>query len=106
MSAKTKTITDSFKRTKQVTSLKQKLPISDVKSSSSKDGSQREQDIAILKQFDLTLEFGPCIGVTRLERWMRAEKHGLNPPKDVKELLDQHINDPEYTDCLWKDYAI
>ncbi|KAL3858332.1 hypothetical protein ACJMK2_012926 [Sinanodonta woodiana] len=98
MSASAKFITDSFKRTKQVASLKQKLPVSDVKPSSSKDGSRREREISVLKQFDLTLDFGPCIGVTRLERWIRAEKHGLNPPKDVKELLEQHTDDPEYTE--------
>ena len=26
-------------------------------------------------------------GITRLERWERAQKHGLNPPDDVKDIL-------------------
>jgi DNA polymerase delta subunit 4 len=25
-------------------------------------------------------EYGPCVGVTRLERWERAAALGLNPP--------------------------
>lgn len=28
-------------------------------------------------------EFGPCIGMTRLERWERAEAFGLSPPEEV-----------------------
>lgn len=27
-------------------------------------------------------------GITRLERWQRAEKLGLNPPQAVKDILD------------------
>ena len=28
-------------------------------------------------------EYGPCIGMTRLERWERAHALGLNPPTEV-----------------------
>ena len=28
-------------------------------------------------------EFGPCVGIPRLERWERAQALGLNPPKEV-----------------------
>lgn len=28
-------------------------------------------------------EYGPCVGVTRLERWERAQAMGLNPPDEV-----------------------
>lgn len=28
-------------------------------------------------------------GITRLQRWERAQLHGLNPPEDVRELLLQ-----------------
>ncbi|KAF5319066.1 hypothetical protein D9611_012676 [Ephemerocybe angulata] len=37
----------------------------------------------ILRVFDLSYEYGPCIGMSRLERWERAQTLGLNPPKDV-----------------------
>jgi hypothetical protein len=28
-------------------------------------------------------EYGPCVGVTRLERWERAAALGLSPPVEV-----------------------
>lgn len=62
-------------------------------------------DLQILKNFDLTLEFGPCTGITRLERWERAQKHGLNPPDEVKDILLKN-KDEEYQMYLWKDYEI
>lgn len=37
----------------------------------------------ILRVFDLTSKYGPCVGVTRLQRWERAKKWGLNPPDEV-----------------------
>ena len=36
-------------------------------------------------------------GITRIERWNRAEKHGLNPSRKVKELVSAHLNDERYT---------
>lgn len=42
----------------------------------------------MLRAFDLTSKFGPCSGMTRLERWQRAEALGLAPPPEVKALLD------------------
>ncbi|KAN0109117.1 DNA polymerase delta, subunit 4 domain containing protein [Russula decolorans] len=41
----------------------------------------------ILRIFDLTYEYGPCVGVTRLERWERAAALGLNPPLEVREIM-------------------
>lgn len=35
------------------------------------------------------------IGITRLERWERAQKHGLNPPDEVKDILLKN-KDEEY----------
>ncbi|GAB4842597.1 hypothetical protein Ancab_012573 [Ancistrocladus abbreviatus] len=41
----------------------------------------------LLRQFDMNMAYGPCIGMTRLARWERAHCLGLNPPKDVELLL-------------------
>ncbi len=30
-----------------------------------------------------TYDYGPCVGVTRLERWERAKALDLNPPEEV-----------------------
>ncbi|XP_055388588.1 uncharacterized protein LOC129617283, partial [Condylostylus longicornis] len=40
-----------------------------------------------LRLFDLELKFGPCIGITRLHRFRRAEKFGLDPPIRILELI-------------------
>lgn len=37
----------------------------------------------ILRVFDLTAKYGPCAGISRLERWERANKWGLSPPEEV-----------------------
>ncbi|KAI9067919.1 hypothetical protein FKP32DRAFT_1754791 [Trametes sanguinea] len=41
----------------------------------------------ILRVFDLSYEYGPCVGISRLDRWERAQALGLNPPPEVKEIL-------------------
>ncbi len=40
-----------------------------------------------IEQFDRNLDFGPRIGMTRLQRWERAATFGLNPNP---ELLQEH----------------
>ncbi|KAK9376887.1 DNA polymerase delta, subunit 4-domain-containing protein [Lipomyces chichibuensis] len=43
--------------------------------------------LRILKNFDLTAAYGPTVGMTRLQRWHRAEKMGLKPPEVVYKIL-------------------
>lgn len=59
-------------------------------------------DLEELRSFDLCSEFGPCIGMTRVERWQRAERFGLSPPDRVLQIVREHSNDSRYThwcDC-------
>jgi len=42
----------------------------------------------ILRNFDLSPRYGPCVGMTRMERYRRAEKMGLNPPIEVLQILE------------------
>lgn len=37
----------------------------------------------ILRNFDLSYEYGPCVGVDRMARWKRAQTLGLDPPSEV-----------------------
>ena len=37
-------------------------------------------------------------GITRLERWERAEEYGLYPPREVKSIILQHPNDTTFTE--------
>jgi len=52
----------------------------------------------ILRVFDDSYEYGPCVGVTRLERWERAQALGLHPPVEVQEILltKQGIEEDEF----------
>ncbi|KAJ7040746.1 DNA polymerase delta, subunit 4-domain-containing protein [Mycena alexandri] len=52
----------------------------------------------ILRVFDLSYEYGPCVGVSRLERWERASALGLDPPVEVHDILTtrQGTNEESY----------
>ncbi|KAJ3332849.1 hypothetical protein HDU76_012842 [Blyttiomyces sp. JEL0837] len=65
--------------------------------------SERKEMIDTLKQFDLNMKFGPNVGISRLERWERANKLGLAPPQDVGEILKSDLvqNDVELREALW-----
>ncbi|KAJ4235791.1 hypothetical protein NW759_000874 [Fusarium solani] len=41
----------------------------------------------VLRYFDVSSQYGPCIGTTRMKRWKRAERLGLNPPIEVLAVL-------------------
>ncbi|KAL2341593.1 hypothetical protein Fmac_009533 [Flemingia macrophylla] len=52
----------------------------------------------ILREFDKNMKYGPCIGLNRVERWLRAHKMGLNPPQEIMILLQ---TDKVQTKCMW-----
>lgn len=62
--------------------------------------------VEVLKQFDLSWEFGPCTGITRLQRWERAELLGLSPPTTVRELLLKYKWNPTIMHSLWHEYSL
>ncbi|KAF4424456.1 DNA polymerase delta subunit 4 [Fusarium acutatum] len=41
----------------------------------------------VLRYFDVSSQYGPCIGMPRIKRWKRAERLGLNPPIEVLAVL-------------------
>lgn len=41
----------------------------------------------ILRHFDLCSEYGPCIGISRIQRWKRAQSLALHPPVEVLAVL-------------------
>ncbi|KAK1325447.1 hypothetical protein QJS10_CPA01g03054 [Acorus calamus] len=59
----------------------------------------------MLRQFDMDMKYGPCLGMTRLQRWERARDMGLNPPKDIERLLRGDGGDGGDgrvgVECLW-----
>ena len=42
---------------------------------------------AKLKEFDMDTKYGPCMSMTRLERWRRAETLGLDPPLFIHNVI-------------------
>ncbi|XP_029431574.1 DNA polymerase delta subunit 4 [Rhinatrema bivittatum] len=58
--------------------------------------TKEDSELELLKQFDLNWRFGPCTGITRLQRWERAKELGLDPPTSIRELLLCHKDDPRY----------
>ncbi|PYH96607.1 hypothetical protein BO71DRAFT_320302 [Aspergillus ellipticus CBS 707.79] len=57
----------------------------------------------ILRHFDLSSQYGPCIGIARLQRWRRARMLDLNPPMEVLAVLlkqDGDIKQTAYIDEL------
>ncbi|EQB77682.1 DNA polymerase delta subunit 4 [Camelus ferus] len=55
-----------------------------------------EAELELLRQFDLAWQYGPCTGITRLQRWHRAEQMGLEPPPEVRQVLCAHPGDPRF----------
>ncbi|KAK9120342.1 hypothetical protein Syun_017959 [Stephania yunnanensis] len=52
----------------------------------------------LLREFDMNMAYGPCIGMSRLSRWERADKLGLNPPEEVGVVLGKGKVGLQ---CLW-----
>ncbi|GAB2225555.1 hypothetical protein Droror1_Dr00006352 [Drosera rotundifolia] len=53
-----------------------------------------------LRQFDLNMAYGPCIGISRVARWERSHRMGLNPPREVEKLLKSRKANEQ---CVWDD---
>ncbi|TNV75130.1 hypothetical protein FGO68_gene5182 [Halteria grandinella] len=57
-----------------------------------KDPNEDETDILI--KFDADPVYGPCKSIGRLQRWLNAERLGLNPPLKVREAIEESgLND-------------
>ncbi|KAM7009578.1 LOW QUALITY PROTEIN: DNA polymerase delta subunit 4 [Tautogolabrus adspersus] len=110
MTTKHRLITDSFKMVKKVRRggkrVKRSPPPSPPPQEEAETKSVREEELQQLKQFDLDWRFGPCTGISRLQRWERAKLHGTNPPVEIRDLLLQTQNDLEYNQSLWSDYPL
>ncbi|XP_015987959.1 DNA polymerase delta subunit 4 isoform X2 [Rousettus aegyptiacus] len=68
--------------------------------------SVEEAELELLRQFDLAWQYGPCTGITRLQRWQRAEQMGLEPPPEVRQVLQTHPGDPRFQYSLWHLYPL
>ena len=57
----------------------------------------------MLRRFDLSFQYGPCVGLTRLDRWNRAQSLNLTPPKEIGIILasEQAKEDTTLQESLW-----
>ncbi|XP_061465527.1 DNA polymerase delta subunit 4 [Rhineura floridana] len=106
-------ITDSFqvvkKRKRDKEAKKAQSPLHEtvtVQTESLLQDAAQPDQLEMLKQFDLSWQYGPCTGITRLQRWERAELLGLNPPAMVQELLQKHRDNPLVMYSLWHEYCL
>ncbi|XP_034044991.1 DNA polymerase delta subunit 4 [Thalassophryne amazonica] len=107
MTTKPGLITDSFKVVKKARrdNKREKRP-TPPPNIAAEDETLKDNELEKLRQFDLDWRFGPCIGISRLQRWERAQLHGLNPPEEIRDLLLHTHNDPEHNLSLWSSYAL
>ncbi|KAF5805859.1 putative DNA polymerase delta, subunit 4 [Helianthus annuus] len=60
----------------------------------------RDANEEVLRQFDMNMMYGPCVGMKRIDRWNRASSLGLSPPDDVYRLLTSAASEV-CADSLW-----
>ncbi|XP_045904231.1 DNA polymerase delta subunit 4 [Micropterus dolomieu] len=108
MTTKRGLITDSFKVVKKAKKegKREKRPPPPPPPPQQGAESEPEERLQRLRQFDLDWRFGPCTGISRLQRWERAQLHGLNPPEEVRDLLLQTHTDSAYNFSLWREYPL
>ncbi|CAL0324501.1 unnamed protein product [Lupinus luteus] len=77
-----------------------KPPIHDValSPSTAAHGDVYNENETMLREFDMNMAYGPCVGMSRKERLERAQKLGLNPPIEIKKLLE---NEKVQSQSLW-----
>mmetsp|Transcript_29927 Transcript_29927/g.51181 ORF Transcript_29927/g.51181 Transcript_29927/m.51181 type:complete len:148 (-) Transcript_29927:159-602(-) len=61
-----------------------------------------DEEARVLRDFDLDMRYGPCVGPTRLERWQRAKRLGLEPPTAVSDLLHARPEADAANASIWQ----
>ncbi|XP_037329009.1 DNA polymerase delta subunit 4 [Pungitius pungitius] len=104
MTTKRGLITDSFKVVKKAgnRAKREKKPSAPPAQEEPETATVQEEELQRLQQFDLDWRFGPCTGISRLQRWERAKLHGLSPPEEIRYLLLQ----TGYNLSLWSLYPL
>jgi DNA polymerase delta subunit 4 len=48
-----------------------------------------EHEVMLLHQFDLNPSLGPCMSISRSQRWLRAHRLGKQPPRQVMDVIER-----------------
>jgi hypothetical protein len=43
----------------------------------------------LLHNFDLNPSLGPCMSISRSQRWLRAHRMGKQPPREVMDVIER-----------------
>lgn len=60
----------------------------------------------ILRVFDLDPNYGPCMGMSRLERWQRAKDLDLDPPQEVYDILTTKQGVSEHKENVFTSHGL
>lgn len=60
----------------------------------------------ILRVFDLDPNYGPSIGLSRLERWQRAQDLDLDPPAEIRQILTTKQGKLEYASNVFTNHQL
>ena len=66
------------------------------------DKTKQDAVETILRQFDLNTKYGPCLGISRLARWERADRLGKQPPPNIKALIEENGTSTKYNQSIWE----
>ena len=48
-----------------------------------------ENELPLLHRFDLNPSLGPCMSISRSQRWLRAHRLGKQPPREVMDVIER-----------------
>jgi DNA polymerase delta subunit 4 len=48
-----------------------------------------ERELQLLHCFDLNPSLGPCMSISRSQRWLRAHRLGKQPPREVMDVIER-----------------
>jgi hypothetical protein len=48
-----------------------------------------EHEQQLLHRFDLNPSLGPCMSISRSQRWLRAHRLGKQPPREVMDVIER-----------------
>ncbi|EST06463.1 DNA polymerase delta, subunit 4 [Kalmanozyma brasiliensis GHG001] len=60
----------------------------------------------ILRVFDLDPNYGPCMGMSRLERWQRAKELDLDPPQEIHDILNTKQGATEHKENVFTHHGL
>ncbi|KNC74294.1 DNA polymerase delta, subunit 4, partial [Sphaeroforma arctica JP610] len=92
MSTTMATLNDSFRVTRRDNrnlNAKKHSTSASFKTGEVKAEQPSEDELRLLRSFDLESEYGPNVGMTRRQRWDRAAKFGKEPDQAILDLLNR-----------------